>query len=1194
MLPFQPASFGAVFQFVYILVISAMVRMAFVSNPGFLAAAFIDCSAAFILLILYVLLAQGFPARFFRYWLGAWTLYVFVSALEISQLWNGGPGAFFLLPAMYLTTAAALLAAIMQCCGQGPRLKYAWPFLLLVPLVLFLVAQRSPRAMLWSESVFESSLYIGAGLLLWRTRARHRGHGWKLLAGSLLVRGLHGIDRPDWFAQPYALFRVSIHDLMGITMGVAMAVLVLEAGRARIEELNEKMRRLALITAEATQSLRVHDALTGVLPNILPTLGASHGVLFLLEHDGSPASFNLRASAGFGETFLNQYAQVFTSESWIRDALAHSSRIISRGISSEMKAPAWLEKEQLSSAVLVPIKGKNKSLGLLCVGSSSPRSFAGDEVDFLVNVANLLGLAVQNVSLIEAAASARRQWLDTFNSLDDLIFVHSGDGRILRANRALAWHLGLEPDLAEGQPLRELLKHGEIRWVVCPYCEGAAGKPEQVDPTFGGHFLVTNSGFHDSDGNRLGTAHVLKDFTERRQAESKFRTLFEKVQEGIFISTPDGRFLDFNDAFMHMLGFDKREDLLRANIPSEIYIDSEERRHLQRLLHDYGEVTDFEFRFRRRDGEIRIAHESSFVTRDGSGAIVAYQGFVLDVTEQKQAEAEIRRRNRELLALNTIAELLAESPKLEESLARALQKIVELFSADVASVYFLDEQAHALKRVADFGHTSDYAKRLSRIQIPNSLVQQIRQAHATVVSGAALSLPEEFRELQRAEGVVVSQVAVLRVKDRITGALAVGCRTMKDFSTAELNLLGALGNQVATTIDKSRLLEETREAYETLRETQEQLLQSEKMAAVGQLISGVAHELNNPLTAILGYSQLLKNEQSIAGRSADYLEKLHRQAHRTHHIVENLLSFSRQHKPERGPVQVNRAIEETLALREYDLKVNRVRVQLQLDPDLPETSGDFHQLQQVFLNILNNAVDAVMDGASDGQICVRTMLVQNRLRIEFTDNGPGVKDPHRVFDPFYTTKPVSKGTGLGLSICYGIVKEHGGEIEVHDAPGGGATFAVTLPLTPYHAESADVPSRRHQDSPKTVLLLDQDDSVLHLEQEILLSQGVTAKTARTVQEAINILRRESIEAAILDLRPPGELTISDFCAWIERNRPELSRRIAFTSWNGGDRAGIPRIGGVDCPVILKPFEHSSFWRHAREVLSVETPSTLKR
>jgi two-component system NtrC family sensor kinase len=218
------------------------------------------------------------------------------------------------------------------------------------------------------------------------------------------------------------------------------------------------------------------------------------------------------------------------------------------------------------------------------------------------------------------------------------------------------------------------------------------------------------------------------------------------------------------------------------------------------------------------------------------------------------------------------------------------------------------------------------------------------------------------------------------------------------------------------------------------------------MAAVGQLISGVAHELNNPLTAILGYSQLLKAEEFSHPRSAGYLDKLYKQTLRTQHIVQNLLSFARQQKPERSTVQVNKILEDTLVLREFDMKHSNIVIQREFDPDLPVIAGDFHQLEQVFLNILNNAVDAIQEKGGPGEIWIRTRVLGSRVQIEFTDSGPGVSNPHRIFDPFYTTKPVGKGTGLGLSICYGIIKEHGGEIQVRNTHPQGATFAISLPL----------------------------------------------------------------------------------------------------------------------------------------------------
>jgi PAS domain S-box-containing protein len=1024
-------------------------------NTGFLAAAFLNCSAALILLVLYVLLAAGFPARFFRLWLCGWMFYILAAALQVSHFWYRTPEIGAAEAGASLLAAAFFLATVLECRGERARLRYLWPLGLLAPLVFMFVARKSLVASLWCGSVSEAVLLILGGWMLWRWQEQRRGVGWKLLAGSLLVYGLHGLDRPAWSAHATELLRLSVHDVLGITLGVAMAVVVLEAGRERTQELNEKLKRLALITGEATHSLRVSETLEAVLQHVTQSLNASHGAVFLWNAESGLNSLGLRVACGFRASFSTACARVGASELWVREAVEKGPRVISRRVFGAAKVPSWMESENLGSAVVLAIAVKEKPLGLLCIGSAQAGAFENDEIDFLTSVADLLGLAVWNASLIEEAGISKRQWLDTFNSIDDLIFVHTADGRIVRANRSLAWHLGLDPDLIEGQSLRELLKSGEMRWTVCPYCEGAAGKADQVDPTFGGHFLVTNSAHHDSDGNSRGTIHVLKDFTERRHAENKYRTLFEKVHEGVFIATPAGRFLDFNDAFMRLLGYESREELMRIDIPSELYVDPAERKKLQRLLQEYGEVTDFEFRFRRRDGEIRTAHESSFVTRDDSGAIVAYQGFILDVTDQKQAETEIRRRNRELLALNAIADVLAQAAKLEDALARAVSKVSELLFADVATVYFLDEAAGTFRPAANSGYTSEFARQMGAVRVPPALLQQVRQTHATLFSGSALAAADEIRELYKNEGLVVSQVAVLWTKDRVIGALLIASRTIREFSAAELNLLAAVGNQIAITIDKSRLLQESREAYETLRQMQEQLLQSEKMAAVGQLISGVAHELNNPLTAILGYSELLKSEDHLSGRGVDYLEKLYKQAQRTHHIVQNLLSFARQRKPERGRAQVNRVVEDTLALREYDLKIHRVQVHRELDPRLPEISADFHQLQQVFLNVLNNAVDAISEGQRPGEIWVRTCVAGDDVKVEFTDNGPGVKNPHRVFDPFYTTKPVGKGTGLGLSICYGIVKEHGGEIEVRNENGGGATFTVRLPLKPFDTSQPD-------------------------------------------------------------------------------------------------------------------------------------------
>src|SRR6202022_1413648 len=200
---------------------------------------------------------------------------------------------------------------------------------------------------------------------------------------------------------------------------------------------------------------------------------------------------------------------------------------------------------------------------------------------------------------------------------------------------------------------------------------------------------------------------------------------------------------------------------------------------------------------------------------------------------------------------------------------------------------------------------------------------------------------------------------------------------------------------------------------------------------------------------------------------------------RTHRIVQNLLSFARQHKPERVAVQLNQILEDTLALRDYDLLLSNIRVHYDLAPDLPMTAADPHQLQQVFLNLVNNAVDAILEHSSEGDLWVCTRAKDQRLIVEFKDSGPGVKDSSRVFDPFYTTKPVGKGTGLGLSICYGIISEHGATIRVLNPPACGATFRIELPLQKESTRPVTLAESKSESvNGARILVVDADSSVL--------------------------------------------------------------------------------------------------------------------
>ena len=221
-------------------------------------------------------------------------------------------------------------------------------------------------------------------------------------------------------------------------------------------------------------------------------------------------------------------------------------------------------------------------------------------------------------------------------------------------------------------------------------------------------------------------------------------------------------------------------------------------------------------------------------------------------------------------------------------------------------------------------------------------------------------------------------------------------------------------------------------------------MQSEKLVSLGQLAAGAAHEINNPLTAILGYSDLLAEDETLPERTRGTAVKIREQARRTKSLVQNLLSFARQVPTERTLLDINTVVTNAVQLRALDLHSGGSTIDLQLESVLPGVRGDNNQLMQVFFNIISNALDA-MSGSGGGKLTIRTLRDRGNVVLLFSDTGPGLREPHRVFDPFYTTKPVGKGTGLGLSICYGIVQEHGGKIFCYNAQTGGAVFRVELP-----------------------------------------------------------------------------------------------------------------------------------------------------
>ena len=684
---------------------------------------------------------------------------------------------------------------------------------------------------------------------------------------------------------------------------------------------------------------------------------------------------------------------------------------------------------------------------------------------------------------------------------------------------------------------------------------------------------------------------MVRDTTDRRIAEEKYRLLFEQMQEGVFVATPEGKLLDCNDAFVRMLGHSSREELMGVNVDTELYASHEQRDVFRRQVEQNNYVRNFEVSLRRKDGTLLSAMESSFASRNAEGKIERYQGFLLDMTEKKRAEDEIRRRNRELNALNAMAVIATQSFDLDEILNLTLRQVISLLGAETGSIYLCDADETTFRRRAGWGQRSAERARFSEVRFAEGFGELVTRSRTEVVTADYLPhLPALVAEFIRADGLASWIWVLLWGKDSPIGIMGISSRESREYTSNDESLLVAIGRQLSTTIEKVRLYEETCRAYEDLRRTQEQLLQSEKMSAVGQLIAGVAHELNNPLTAILGYAQLLESE-GLADRAADFVSKLFKQAQRTHRVVQNLLSFARQRKPQKEAVDISKVLDETLALRDYDLKVNDIKVEREIEPGLPAVTADPHQLEQVFLNIINNGVDAMLEMGRGGALKVKAYQRDGDVITEFQDSGPGIKEPNRIFDPFYTTKSVGKGTGLGLSICYGIVKEHGGDISARNRETGGAIIEIRLPgsdgvgaLEP----AAPAAPRKFVIEGK-VLLVEDEEAVLEFERDVLAGAGAQVVTLMNFEDVKSRLQPPSadalsFDAMIIDGKMPNGWCAPDVYRWIADNQKGLEKHLMFTFSGAVEPEIRAFLNEHNLPYLVKPFEVGDLISHARRLL----------
>ncbi len=1131
-----------------------------------------------ILLGASLLALRSFRENYLKLWILGWACLV-TSRLAEHCFASKIPAPFDLVVVQTtFVVAAGLLAGAVLLYIRGRDLLV--PMMVITPI---LAGFAGARVLLWPDSLpLRMALELGyriilltAAVALVRARRRRWDASAWLLALCLPTLHLSWSSFTDSVPQGAYLGAE-------ITLGLSMLLVVFDEARAR----TRRLRAVQTIT-ESIASAQQYGNVVQCAVEELRRLTRVRAVWFRLLEGGNLVATH---AVGLSSDFLRD-AGFHPANEKTSKLLEHAAAEVSKPNASGQEPPECLVDEKIRQLVTVPVIGNKAPVGLLMLGSSGSRQWTLEELEFLQASAKQLAVAVENFRLLEQVLRSQRQWMNTFDSVHDIILAHDADFRIIKANQVLLEQLGKAAADVIGSSCESALPHTFGEWKGCPYCAMGADEEftEGADACFGGFSVVSTSSYTEQGSPQKGTIHVVRDITDRRSAEEKYRLLFEQVQEGVYVADPTGKLLDCNDALVSMLGYSKREELLVLNLDSEICVDPKQRDAFRRDIEAHNYVRNFEVTLRRKDGTILLAVESSFATRDSNGKIQRYQGFVLDTTEKRRAEDEMRRRNRELNALNAMAVVAAQSFDLDEILNLTLRQVVTLFGAESGTVYLSDIDSPTYRRRAAWGPRSRDKMRAAEVSFAEGFGDLVVRSRAEVITAEYMPhLPPNIAEFLKSDADRSWVWVLFWGKDSPVGIMGLCNHLGYEYSGNDENLLVAISRQLATTIEKVRLYEETCRAYEDLRKTQEQLLQSEKMSAVGQLIAGVAHELNNPLTAILGYAQLLETE-GLNTRAQDYVGKLFKQAQRTHRVVQNLLSFARQRKPQRDEVDIRKVLEETLALRDYDLKTNNIKVERDLPAEPAVVVADPHQIEQVFLNIINNAVDAILETGRTGKLKIKIQCQGGNVTTQFTDDGAGIKDPKRIFDPFYTTKSVGKGTGLGLSICYGIVKEHGGDITANNTAEGGAAIEVRLPAAvstqSEPEEPKPAPRQREGAIAGRVLLVEEEEAVLEFERDVLMGAGATVVTAKTSQDVKTRLLSEPFDAIIMNGKMPGPWGAKESFPWLKENCPSMEHHVLYTFSNGvepGDGRTFLQENNV--PYLVKPFEVAELITQARKLL----------
>src|SRR5277367_1265527 len=755
--------------------------------------------------------------------------------------------------------------------------------------------------------------------------------------------------------------------------------------------------------------------------------------------------------------------------------------------------------------------------------------------------------------LFEVIARSQQGYRDLIDSFDDVLVALTLEGEIRSVNRSFADFVGLPFQQIIGKHLSEFVQEADgdgpdmARRAMPRFLERRnwTGVLQVRFKNQGNIFYFDCTAHAMTRADKVhGITVLARDITALRKNEARFTELFETLQEGIYVTTPSGAILDVNPALVRMLGYDSKSDLLARTVP-EVFTDRDERRSIKNEVETDPLPQGREITLLRKDGTSIVCLNTAAVVRGPSGEVVRYQGSLMDITERRTMERRLHQ---------------------QQEFAR---RLVDNFPDLILVVNASGAYTFVSPRVRDvLGYEIADTKEM--------------QLGGRTHPDDRVALDSVYHEIIAGQKVFASLELRVRHKDGEWRRLLCHFSPLSDE-------LGQIEGVFMTCRDVTEL-----------KRLEEQLIQAEKLAAMGQMLAGVAHELNNPLTAILGVTELLREREGFDDSTKRQLDLTHRQARRAARIVQNLLEFSRPASPQKRPVDVSSLIERTLQLHEHSLRRNNVEVEFQPQHALQSVIGDANQLIQVFLNLISNAEHAIREVRESGRIQIRIGRIGSNVAVTVQDDGVGILPEAlpKLFDPFYTTKRPGGGTGLGLSICTAIIREHGGSIDVETLPVGGSAFTVFLPVAS-EKESAEpiadgtTPAfpRMRAPSPellkgRAILVLDDEESIRMLLEEGLTAHGLRVDCASTPAGAVEFARGCNYDILLCDLNlsangfsTGGREAAQQILSAAGTHKPAV---IFMT----GDLVDAAEPNSSEPPHLQKPFRISEVLAMFREVLAV--------